>query len=148
MPSATLCHIVLLLTTTTTKSSSFQLELQRSSTVFCLACRHAFPPAVVLCPSLECRWRCHCVTVRWIGRAFALVHNTVNAKAHSLYCKPVCMYVWCHSPLWSCRPPSPGVSMSLLHRWRTEIPLGVSFRARHYPLGWWSRLRCSWIQFQ
>jgi len=39
-------------------SSSFQLELQRSSTVPCLACRHAFPPAVVLCPSLECRWRC------------------------------------------------------------------------------------------
>jgi len=42
-------------TTTTTMSSSFQLELQRSSTVLCLACRHAFLPAVVLCPSLECR---------------------------------------------------------------------------------------------
>jgi len=45
-------------TTTTTMSSSFQLELQRSSTLLCLACRHAFPPAVVLCPSLKCRWRC------------------------------------------------------------------------------------------
>jgi len=45
-------------TTTTTMSSSFQLQLQRSSTVLCRACRHAFPPAVVLCPSLECRWRC------------------------------------------------------------------------------------------
>jgi len=39
-------------TTTTTMSSSFQLELQRSSTVLCLACRHAFPPVVVLCVSL------------------------------------------------------------------------------------------------
>jgi len=45
-------------TTTTTMSSSFQRELQRSFTVLCLACRHAFPPAVVLCPSLECPWRC------------------------------------------------------------------------------------------
>jgi len=43
-------------TITTTMSSSFQLELQRSSTVLCLACRYAFPPAVVLCPSLKCRW--------------------------------------------------------------------------------------------
>jgi len=35
-----------------------ELELQRSSTVLCFACRHAFSTAVVLCPSLACRWRC------------------------------------------------------------------------------------------
>jgi len=38
--------LLLLLLLLLLMSSSFQLELQRSSTVLCLACRHAFPPAV------------------------------------------------------------------------------------------------------